>query len=190
MKNLFLFSTKIYVYLIELPLILVLIGAIRFNGVVTNLFGLYPLIVCSILAIIFVLIYFFNPVMISYSRIKQFGVFSSRDSAIITKDTTLILTYFPRRKIRIELFAVQEKPALEFMSGENYTPQKVNVFRERVIGRDFTAMRVLKFFGLEKSRAKELISSDKMTFNTEEIEFSTDIFEGRKIISINFLKTI
>ncbi len=190
LKQLILFGTKLYVYLIELPLILVLVGAIQYNSESEALLGLYPLIIFSILAILFVAVYFFNAVIITNARIKQFGLFSSRDSALINKDKTLVLTYLPRRRMRVELFMLQKKSALEWVSDEDFKPIEANIFRERVIGSDSTAKRVLKFFGATKEQIQSLLSEESATAETEDIIFSTDVYGERKRILIKFIKTI
>ena len=190
MRTLILFGTKLYVYLIELPIILVLYGALKYNSEMTNLVRLYPLIVAAILGIIFVLIYFFNAVIITDARIKQFGVFSSRDSAIIKKDTTLRLTYLKNGNMRVELFAMQNESSLSCLNGESYVPTEANVFRERVIGKNTTARRVLKFFGVEKEHIDALIYSDLEKIETENFTLSTDVFEDKKEIKIKFKKTV
>jgi hypothetical protein len=190
LKSLILLGTKFYVYLIEIPFIIVLIGALKYNKTSENLLKLYPLIIASALGIILVLLYFFNAVVISRSRIRQFGLFSSRDSAIINKDKTLVLTYLSHRKMRIELFALQVKPSLEWINEENYVPREANVFRERVIGADFTAKRILKFFGLEGNQISDLLLNDEFKIETDEILFLSDIYEERKRIHLKFKKTV
>ena len=190
MKTLILFGTKLYVYLIEAPLILVLYGALKYNGEMTNLVKLYPLIVASILGIIFVLLYFFNAVILTSAKIKQFGLFSSRDSAIIKKDTSLSLTYLKNGNMRIELFALQKESALEWVDRDSYVPTEANVFRERIIGKNGTARRVLKFFGLDKSDIDRLIYSENASVKTDEMIFTADVFEDKKRITVKFLQTV
>ena len=190
MKSLVLFGTKLYVYLVELPLILVLIGALKYNESSKELLGLYPLIAVSAIAIIFVLLYFFNAVIITNAKIKQFGLFSSRDTALINKDRTLVLTYLPHRKMRVELFALQNKPALEWINEDDYVPSEANVFRERVIGSNLTARRVLKFFGATNEEISTLLENGTAKLDSGDIIFSTDICEDRKRILIKFNETV
>lgn len=190
MKKLFLFGTKLYVYLIELPIIAVLVLAINHNGKATNLLKLYPLIVFCCLAIAFIAIYFFNSVTVSYAKIKQIGLFSSRDSAIITKDRTIVLTYLSRRRMRIELFALQESPSFEWALSESFVPHEACVFRERVIGNDMTAKRVLRFFKASEKEIKELLSSENLEIKNEKIEYSALVYDEKKQIKIKFNEVI
>jgi hypothetical protein len=175
---------------VEIPLIFIFIAAIRFNDTASGLLKLYPLIVCSAFAIIFALVYFFNAVIISYSKIKQFGVFSSRDSALISKDRTLVLTYLPKRKMRVELYTLQSEPALLCINPKDYAPSETNIFRERVIGSNLTAKRVLKFFGLSSSEISDFLANNSGYIKTDEIEFKSEIADGQKKISLKFLKTL
>ena len=190
MKKLFLFGTKLYVYLIELPVIIVLMLAIRYNNEATNLLKLYPLIVFCSLAIAFIAIYFFNSVTITYAKIKQIGLFSSRDSAIITKDRTIVLTYLSRRRMRIELFAMQDKPSLQWVSNEDFVAHETCVFRERVIGNNLTAKRVLRFFKASEKEIKELLSSENLEIKNGKIEYSALVYDEKKQIKIKFNEVI
>jgi hypothetical protein len=92
--------------------------------------------------------------------------------------------------MRVELFALQTESALSCLNGESYVPTETNVFRERVIGKNGTARRVLKFFGLGKADIDTLICSEMAKIETENIIFSTDVFEDKKRITVKFLKTV
>ena len=190
MKHLILFCTKIYVYWVEIPLIMILIGAIKFNSTSESLLRLYPLIITSALAIVFVILYFFNAVLLSYSKIKKFGLFSSKSSAIINKGKTLVLTYLPKRKICVELYELQSKPALEWINNDDFTPVEANIFRERIIGSNGAAKRILKFFGVNNEEISELISKDEATIECRDFTLKSDVFEEKKRIHIKFKTTI
>lgn len=190
MKKLILFGTKLYVYLIEIPVVVLLLYAINYNNNADSLLKLYPLIVFSSLAIIFIALYFFNAVIISVEKVSQIGLFSSRDKAILNKDRAIVITYLPHNKLRIEVLAMQYKPALEWINEEDYAPTESSVFRERVIGKNGTAKRILSFFGATDEDIKSLISQDNTEIKTEEIDYSSTVYNDRKQIKIKFNKTL
>ena len=86
MKKIYLFCTKLRVYLLELPLLLLLAICYHYNDEMDNLFKLYPLMVFLVLLIIFIIIYFFRYLSISFESIENHGLFSNRDRALINKD--------------------------------------------------------------------------------------------------------
>ena len=92
--------------------------------------------------------------------------------------------------MRIELFALQKESALEWVDKDSYVPTEANVFRERVIGKNGTARRVLKFFGLDKSDIDKLIYSENASVKTDEMIFTADVFEDKKRITVKFLQTV
>ena len=96
MKNTFLFCSRLRVYWCEIPIVGILLLCIKYNDYSEGLYKLYLLMAFSALASIFILIYFFRAIKLSFEEIRYIGLFSSRDSAIITEGKTIILT--PRGK--------------------------------------------------------------------------------------------
>ncbi|MBQ8689394.1 MAG: hypothetical protein IJ515_03415 [Clostridia bacterium] len=149
MKKKYLFCTNAWFYLSELPLAFLLVVACRFNSTVDTLMGLIPLIVVLSAAMIFIFLYFFRMVVISYEEIKMLGLFSSRDKAIINKDKTLILTIRPGADLKIELFGNNGTPSL--LSGlKDDPPMDIYLFRGKVIGRKRAAKSILRFFKMSE----------------------------------------
>ena len=190
MKSIILFGTKLYVYLIEIPVITVLLLAIRFNEGAENLTKLYPLQIFCSLVIIFIVLYFFRAVSISNAKIKQIGLFSSRDSSMIKKGKTLVLTMLPYRKLKVELFELQEHPVLEWVVDKDFVPIETNVFRERAIGGYGAVKRKLKFFGATSEQINSLFNTDDYKTEGLDVDFSTEIFKSKKRFKIKFNKTI
>ena len=90
MKSVFLFRTKFRMYWVLLPLLALLLASIYYNRFADNLLKLYPIITVTICGMIFILIYFFRGIKISYDEIRDVGLFSGHDSAIINEGKTLI----------------------------------------------------------------------------------------------------
>ena len=65
MKGIAFFSSRLWVYLTELPVILLLVVAVRNNDAADNVGKLYPLIILLGAVIVFIAIYFFRGVIIS-----------------------------------------------------------------------------------------------------------------------------
>ena len=82
MKKISLLSTALPMYLTELPVIYLLYVAIKYNKNVEGPFKLYPLILGLIGIAIFIFIYLFRVVVISYDTIKSIGPFSSKEKEV------------------------------------------------------------------------------------------------------------
>ncbi len=189
MKTLFFFGTKLYVYLIELPFIYLLILTLNHNSKTEGAFKLYPLIVFSILAMIFIAVYFFNAVTLNRVKIRQIGLFSSRDKVMINKGKSLVITYLSYNKLRLEIYDFQEFPSLN-ISREDFVPTESCIFRERIIGSNRTASKILRYFGATREQVDELIFQNEKSFSTKSSDFSTRIHEDRKQIKIKFNETV
>ena len=86
MKKIFIFGTKLRMFLCELPLIFIMAVSIYFNPDMKTPGKLYPLIIAMAAGIIFMFIYLFRGVSISGEKIKSVGLFSSRDSIVVEKN--------------------------------------------------------------------------------------------------------
>lgn len=190
MKKIFLFASNPWVYLIEIPPILLLILAIKFNSGVDTLMKLYPLIVLSSALIIFIAVYFFRGVVIGFDELKAIGPFSSRDKAIIAKDKSLVITILPKRRLRIELFGDGSDLAESCKWLQNDTSSNINLFRAKANGGKRCARRILKFFGVSQECFEKLIEKDGYTEDFGDITVSSDTQNEAKTVKIEFKNTL
>ncbi len=189
MKKLYLFCTNPLYYWVLLPLAVVLGVSIYYNDGASNLLKLYPLIVVSSGAIIFTLIYLFRLVEIRYDEIKNIGLFSGRDKAVITKGKTLSLLISPHSRIKVLLYGNDGKNAeLDWMRGEPV--RDTCQFRCKVIGGKGTIKRILGFFGADDSVIKSLIKEDSFTKRLENVTVSNEKTEEYLKINIKIELTI
>jgi len=188
MKRIFLFCTKYYLYLIELPLILLLILAIIFNGRADGLLKLYPLIITLSLAIIFIFLYFFRGIIIKYDEIKDVGLFSKRDRVVINKEKTLIITMLPHKKLRIELFGVDGKAALDWLKDEE--PKEIYLYRGKAIGGKNSAKKIMKFFDIDEEDRELIIDNDNFSKSYEFVSVSSATVDSKREIRIKIDETV
>jgi len=190
MKSIYLFSTKLKVYLIELPLIVLLILAIAYNDSSKGLLKLYPLQVALILGMIFIFIYFLQLVKISTDEVRCIGLFSSKDSAIIKKDKKLVITLIKRRRLLIELFGIGEAPLLDWVNPEDYKDTEINLFKTKCVGAKRAAKKILKYFDIDKNDFDEILENESFKKEYEAITLETRISENGKEISLRFNETL
>ena len=190
-KFVFIFGTKLRMYLCELPIVLLLICSIHFNDSMTNAFKLYPLIIACIAGIIFMFIYLFRGIIISREIVRSFGPFSSRDKVIVNKDKTLVLTLRPKHKIKVELFGDDDAPDLDWVDKADSSSRKnVNLYRDIAVGGEGTVKRILAYFDLNDREINEIVTSENGSLELADIAISKKKSELGDVYSITFLKTL
>lgn len=191
MKKLVLSSTGWYMYLTEIPILLILFIAIKYNPQVDIALRLYPLIFALIGGAIFIVVYLFRLVEISYDMIKAIGLYSSREKALITEGKTLVITLSKRKKLKLELFGYDEEPPmLDWALDEDYTNIEVNLFRDRVTGGARQARRILKYFDISDSDINRALECESHKASYESIDLFAEKKEDIREIKIKFTKTL
>ena len=188
MNYVFLFCSKLRVYLTEVPVLILLAIALRYNESSDELLKLYPLVIFLSLAVIFIAVYFFRAILISNSEIRLIGAFSSQDSADIAKDRMLTLTPVGGHSIRVELIGgADEEPAFEWMREENSAHRDISLFRGKAIGGTGAIRRVLAHFGMPEG---DSFSEDGYSFENDNVIISTEVKDGNNVYVIKFKNDI
>ncbi len=190
MKRLYFFCTKIWYYITELPIILLLVIAALYNDKSSELFKLYPLIVFLSLTIVFIFIYLFRALRISYEDIKSIGLFSSRERVILKKGRTLKITMLKRHNLKIEVFGKNEAPALDWVDPEEYIDKEFNLFRERMLGGEGSVKKILKYFGFPEDCFEQALSYENFSFDTDKITLIAAEEYEMRTISLRFKETV
>ena len=176
--------------LISTPLALLLAAAIALNNAVDTLLKLYPLIIFSILAIIFTFVYFFRVVSLSKEEIKIIGPFSSKDCSIINEGKTLIITRRHGNRISIDLFGNNGVNAdLDWLKNEQ-TVRDIYLFKSKVVGGTNSIIRILRYLGIDKTDAAEIAASDEYAKEYADYTVSVSSPEEMKEIKIKFTNTL
>ena len=189
MKKIFLFSTRLRVFLTEIPLLVLLGIVISVHDSAPSIVKFYPLEILIGAVCFLIAVYFFRAVLISEDEIRQLGRFSSRDRATIEEGKTLVLTLAAKKLLTVELYENDEsKPTLPFAS--EYAG-RINLFREKTRGNKKTVRRILVFFGLDATEADLVIEE----LPKQEISFETVAVRAEKkhdvlIFYIRMLETL
>ena len=161
MKKIFLFSTRLTYYWVLLPLIAIFSLCLAFNSQIEHYLKLYPLMAVSLGGIVLALVYYFRGVLISYEEIKAIGRFSSRDTAIINKDKTIILYRERHSRIRVILFGNDGiVPELSWMKSTGDAPKDISLFRSHAYGGNRAIKRVMAYFGVPSDELDTFIDGD------------------------------
>ncbi len=167
MKKIFLFSTRLRVFLTEIPLLVLLGIVISVHDSAPTVVKFYPLEILIGGVCVFIVIYFFRAVRISRDEIRQLGRFSSRDRATIEEGKTLVLTLAAKRHLTVELYESDDgAAALPFAS--EYAG-RINLFRERTLGDQKTVRKILLYFGLSREEADGILEK----LPKKEVEFES-----------------
>ena len=166
MKTLYLFCTKLRMYLSEIPLILLFTVVYHYNGYHDGLLKFYPLMVVIGLTMLFILLYFFRMISLSFDEVRDHGLFSSRDRAILNKDKKLVIEVHPHRILRVYVYGLDGGvPELPWTGGEDYVQEDLCLFRGKALGGLSTVRRILTFYGADKETADALLSGDTCAEN-------------------------
>ena len=190
MKKIYLFCTKWWLFLTELPPTFLLVVCIFYNNIVESPGKLYPLIMFCAAAMILIFLYFFRLISISKEEILSVGLFSSRDSAVIEKDTTLVITMLKGGKLLIELDGRSKAPGFSWMKGGEYEESDINLYRDRAVGGAGTIKRILGFFSVDKDDADKLIFGDCFSKEYQFFTVSSSIENEKRRIRVRFNETI
>ena len=186
MKSIYVFCSRIWVYLTELPILILLAVAIAFNKDSAEPLKHYPLIIFLILAAAFVFLYFFRFISVNAAEIRYNGIFSSRDSASIKEKTTLHISLRKGRRMRIELFGdAGEEPIFDWMKAEDVIHREICMFRGKAVGAKGAAMRILNYFASEKASLDGCFN-DGFFYEDDKIIISTTLTDEKSNIKIKF----
>ena len=190
MKGVFLFCSRLRVYWCEIPLAFLLTVCFIFNSKVDTLFRLYPLITVTIASMIFIFIYFFRMIRISYDEIRYIGRFSSRDAAVIVEGVVLSLELCERGKIRLSLIGNEGTlPGFDWIKSTGDAPKDISLFRGRAIGGAAAIGRVLRFFGAGKDESERFLKEDfERTY--ENVTVTSCVENEKRKIKIRMNKTV
>lgn len=190
MKFLFFLSTKLRVFLTELPPIILLAIAIIYNSAVDTPFKLYPLMVILCALILFIPIYFFRGVFINYEEVRCVGFFSSKEKAIIKDDRMLVLTPLPKKKVRIELFSKNDDGDSSYAWLESEESVFVNVFRARVNGKKNIIKKTLRYFEIPEDVIESALEKEDLSVELEKLKITTAVENDLKKVIVYFKETL
>ncbi len=190
MKSIYLFCTKIWFYLTEIPVLILLWVAIAHNGSSSDLFGFYPLIIFLILTAIFLAVYFFRMISISTDEIRYHGLFSSRDRDFIKENRTLVIAVMPAKNLRVELWGdAGREPAFDWMKPEDVEYRDICLFRGRALGGGRTVKKIAKYFTVPEDKLESLLS-DGYEFENNAVRVTTEQEDNLTYVKIHFNITI
>ena len=184
MKSIFLFCTRLYIFLIEIPPMVLLALTISIHEKSEEVWGFYPLEIFLGLAILFIMVYFFRAVTITYDEIRMHGVFSSKDKLLFKKGHTLVIGILPKKKLRLEVYGnLGGDKVYDWLSADEGQNHEISLFRERAVGNEKTVASILSYFGVTEEALEGAFDREGEIFKDEFIEVSTErrneLFEVR-----------
>lgn len=193
MKKLYFLCTKPWIYLSEIPLIILLTLAIIFNPTADGVWKLYPLIITLVIGILFILVYFFKVIILSQDELEIFSVFTERDSATLNRGKTLIMGRISPTRIKLCVFGNDGKPPeFDFIAeGADYTPIDIFLLRSKALGGDGALVRIMNYFDVPTDSAKKLTQADG-DYEDDVLKLTSvaDAATGYQEIKLTFKKTL
>lgn len=189
MKRLFLFCTKIRYYLTEIPLMIFLLIVRHFNDEAEGLLKLYPLQIFIVLLMLFIFVYFFRLISVSYEEVRYHGLFSSRDSAVLNEGKTLILTLSHHSRLNIEVFGNDgHAPILDSLKEQGSID--IFLFRGKAIGGRRKASRIMRYFGVSDEGVRAVFSENSFSSEYELVSLTSELREDVRIIKMRLKETV
>lgn len=190
MKRIYLFCSRLWVFWIEIPLAFLLAVSIYYNNFAEGFVKLYPMITVLIAAIIFVPIFFFRIIELSYSDIKYIGLFTSRDRAIINEGKLLKIKMLPRGKVRLLLIGHDEIAGFDWLKPGEDEPNDITLFRGTTFGGKYNVKRILRYFGTDHAEFGNIFSKKQYRAEYEYATISTSHPDDGMEIDIRITTTI
>ncbi len=190
MKGVFLFSTKLRYYLVQLPLMAMLAVTIYCNQFAEGFIKFYPLIVTFSGIIAVMLVYFFRGIYVKYDKISSIGFSSCRDSVFIKKDCTLVITLFHGHRMNIDLWEYSEEPAFDWMKKEDDVTRDIRIYHDDAFGGARSAAKILRLMGVPEEEAVKLTSEDGKGYEDKNLSAKSERTHDTMQIRLKFLTTV
>lgn len=193
MKRTYLLSIRLWVLWIELPVILLLLYAWNMNAEVDGFIKLYPLIIALMALIVFIPIYFFRLVEISYEEIRSVGWFSNRDSALVNEGKTLKMKLLRGGKVKLSLVGHDgEYAGFDWLKPDDDDdgPRDITLYRGVSFGGAGDIKRVLSYFGASKDDFDAILGDGKVAFEYENVSVTAESDDEGREVSIRVNVTL
>ena len=189
-KSIYLFCTKLWIYVTELPALAIFTLAAIYNKHSEEPMGLYPLMIVSLAAAVIIFLYFLRFISINTDEIRYHGMFSSRDRDFIKADRTLIITLKPFGNMKLELYGdAGEIPPFDWMKPEDVQYRDVCYFSGIAVGGRRDVKRIAKYFTVPESEL-DAICNAGYEFSNDTVTVKTEDKNECTVVSIHFNKTI
>ena len=186
----YLSSIRLWALWVEIPLVLLLIWILNDNNKVEGILKLYPLLIMTIAAMIFVVVFFLRFVKISYAEIRAVGPFSSKDSVIINAGKVIKLVKQSFGKVQLSVIGHDVACGLEWMKPEDRI-RDITLFKSVVYGGDLAIKYILSYYGANAADLDELVKREELSKKYDFITVTVGVGEnGAKEYTIRIDETI
>ena len=187
MKKLFLFCTKLRMFISEIPVVFLLVIAIKYNGEVKSPLGLIPLIVLLSCIAVFIVVFLFRFILISKKEIRIIGLFSSKDSCKFEENK---ITVKKGHYVYLEVWGKDAAPEFEWINKNDPLEREVRLFREKYVGGAGSVKRILRFFQVPSDDLQSFLGTPTYEKKYGEVSVLSQIDEGNRQICVKFLSTL
>jgi hypothetical protein len=161
MNRIYLLKMRVWAFLIEVPLMALLMICWNVNDQVDELLKLYPLIIALAAGIIFLAVYLFRLVEVSWEEIRDIGLFTRRDSGLISKGRVLELRLKAHGLVGITLMGHDgEYAGFDWMRPDEGAPSDIALYRGNAYGGKGAIGKLLRYFGADDAEVAGLIAMD------------------------------
>ena len=159
MKKTYLFCTKWWHFLSEIPPLFIFALSIYYNDIADGVMKLYPLMIFSGGLSVFIFLYFFRVVSMSLCEVRTIGPFSTRELLMLNEGKTIIISRLPKGRLLVEIEGKSELPAFSWAKGGEYDEWNINLFRQRAVGGKADVKRLLRSIGVDRDDVNLILNN-------------------------------
>lgn len=144
MKSLYFLSSKLWYFLSEIPLAVLLAITLRHHDSSQDLLKFYPLEILTVAAMIAVFLFFFRTVTLRMGEVRKFSAFDEREAHTIEEGQTVALLFDNKGYLQLTVEGEDEAPDFAWCQSERR--QRV-LFRTRTTFPRISASAILSLYG-------------------------------------------
>ena len=191
MKSVFLLKMRPWVYLTEIPLMILLVISWNTSELVGGLVGLWPLIIFLMGMIIFLSVYFFRLVEISWEEIRDIGRFTRGDYATIYEGKSLHIKLLSHGRIKLTLTGFDiEYAGFDWMKSDDGEPHEVAMYRGNAYGGERGVRSLLSYFGVSESDFVEILGDGSFMSDYEHVSVTAANEDDGRLITVRINHTL
>ena len=191
MNSVYLLKMRLWAFLIEIPLMTLLMICWSMNDQVDELFKLYPLIIALAAGIIFMAVYLFRLVEISWEEIRDIGFFTRRDNGLVSKGRIIELRLKAHGVVGITLMGHDgEYAGFDWMRPEDGAPADIALYRGNAYGGKRAIGKLLRYFGADESQIAGLIEMEITKADFEYASATSSREDDSLLIKISINETL
>lgn len=143
-KSLYFLSSRLWYFLTEIPLVLLLAVTLHHHDSSQDLLKFYPLEILTVAAMVAVFLFFFRTVTVRMDEVRRFSSFGERDGHTIEEGEELVLLFDNKGYLQLTVEGEDVPPDFAWCQSEK---RRRVLFRARITFPRISASAILSLYG-------------------------------------------